>query len=312
MITKLLPSHCLLILVSIGLGGRAGALIVEGTHGPLTVTNHMKVEVVSPPLRSASVAVGGTASSTLGFDISLNFINPPSSSEAAAFAAAEATWESLILGYQDTVGFGSVTIDVNLGNIDGVGGTLGSAGPTSGVVTSNFLYATVGSMNFDTSDIPGLGSAFEDVVLHEMGHVLGIGTLWSASAATGGSVTGRQELYTVGSGQYTGLSGLAAYNAEFGQSGSFIPVELGGGPGTANGHWNEVDGGAGLTGITEVDAPNRDFRNELMTGWLNDPVFISDTTVRSMEDLGYIVVPEAGTSVLFLFGGLALAVRRRR
>jgi hypothetical protein len=62
---------------------------------------------------------------------------------------------------------------------------------------------------------------------------------------------------------------------------------LGGGAGTANGHWNEVDGGSGLTGI--VDGSGNDMRNELMTGWLNTPLFISKTTIASLGDLGYTV-----------------------
>jgi hypothetical protein len=229
-------------------------------------------------------------------------------SQQAVFNAAKATWESLITGWKDTVGISSVSITVNLENIDGPGNILGSAGPDTGIITPNYLYTTSGSMTFDTSDIPGLGAAFGDVVLHEMGHVLGIGTLWSASFATGGFVTGRQEVYVNNSGQYTGAYGLAAYNAEFGQSGAFIPVELGGGPGTANGHWNEVDGGAGLTGIV---GPQGDFRNELMTGWLNAPSYISNTTVQSLQDIGFNVIPEPAPFALVALGGL-LMVRRRR
>ena len=141
-----------------------------------------------------------------------------------------------------------------------------------------------------------------------MGHVLGIGTLWSSSNV---GFAGRQELYTVGSGQYTGAAGLAAYNNEFSQSGSFVPVELGGGGGTANGHWNEVDGGGVDTGIVSRFT-GKDFRQELMTGWLDGGSFISTLTVESMKDLGYVVIPEPAT--LFT-GGLSLMLlflRRRR
>jgi hypothetical protein len=207
-----------------------------------------------------------------------------------------------------------VTINVNLGNIDGVGGTLGSAGPNTANVTTNYLYTNTGSMTFDTSDIPGLGSAFEDVVLHEMAHVLGIGTLWSASAVTGNAVLGRQELYVNNSGQYTGAFGLAAYNAEFNQVGAFVPVELGGGSGTANGHWNEVNGGGVNTGIVS-NISLQDFQDELMTGWLGpNATFISTLTIQSLQDLGYEVVPEPSSLVLFGlgFGPLILRWRRRK
>eukprot|EP00903_Cladosiphon_okamuranus_P004159 g4157.t1 len=203
-------------------------------------------------------------------------INPDAHSRErihhAAFESAEAVWESIITGYQiDDIDSTSVNIEVNLGNIDGVGGTLGSAGPTeakrkssSSAYTSTFLYTSTGSMTFDTSDTDTLESSgsFGDVILHEMGHVLGIGTLWSSSAV---GVAGRQELYVDGSGEYTGAYGLSAYNTEFGQSGSFVPVELGGGAGTANGHWNEVDDGAADTGIVSAYTGD-DLKNELMTG----------------------------------------------
>jgi hypothetical protein len=250
------------------------------------------------------------------FTITLNYINAPTASQQTAFNSAKATWEQIITGYQEGALMG-LTIDVNLSYIDGVGGTLGSAGPTSGVITTNFLYVTDGAMTFDTSDSDDLeiNGIFDDVILHEMGHVIGIGTVWSASAVTGGSVTGRQELYVAGSGQYTGAYGLAAYNSEFSQNGTFVPVELGGGPGTAGGHWNEVDGGAGATGIVS-NITGMDFQFELMTGWLNtsQEPFISNLTIESMRDLGYnviSVVPEPSTAILLSLGCVAL-IRRKR
>ena len=256
---------------------------------------------------------------TLGFDIQLNFINAPTASEAAAFSAAEATWESIITGYQiDDINNIIVNIDVNLAAIDGLGNILGSAGPSTAklnaagtAVTSTYLYTQSGSMTFDTADTSALGLTFNAVVLHEMGHVLGIGTLWSSSAV---GFAGRQELYVNGSGQYTGAFGLAAYNSEFDQSGTFVPVELGGGSGTANGHWNEVNGGSGPTGIVS-NISGQDFRDELMTGWLNSPTFISTLTTESMRDLGYTVafaIPEPSSALLLGMGSFALIMRRRK
>ena len=255
---------------------------------------------------------GGTPNVTVGFDIVLNFINTPTAGEAAAFAAAEASWESLVLGYQENVPTNTVTIDVNLAPIDGPGGILGSAGPTVGKdATSTFLYTDIGVMNFDTDDLPILEAAgvLDEVIQHEMGHVIGIGTLWSSAAA---GIPGFQELYVNGSGQYTGAFGLASYNAEFDQAGAFVPVELGGGTGTADGHWNEVDGGAGPTGITS-NITGQDFRDELMTGWLNAPTFLSTLTRDSLWDLGYNnVVPEPSSATLALISLLSLGLRRRR
>ena len=266
-------------------------------------------------LPSAILAlISQSHAATLGFDIILDYTNPPSASESAAFSAAEATWESVITGYQDTVTSNQVTITVTIEPIDGVNGVLGSAGPTNAKVTPNFIYSDAGNMTFDSADTANLETAgtFDDVILHEMGHVLGIGTLWSSSAV---GIPGRQELYADGSGQYTGAAGVAAYNAEFAQSGAFVPVELAGGPGTANGHWNEVDGGAGLTGIVSM-ITGQDLRDELMTGWLNAPLFMSNLTIASMQDIGYnttdlLLVPEPST-VAIVGLGAALCFRRRR
>jgi hypothetical protein len=253
---------------------------------------------------------------TLSFSINLIYANAPTAAEEAAFENAKATWESIIVGYQiDDIQNTTVDITVNLAEIDGVGGVLGSAGPTyaklnaaGDAVTSNFLYTQAGTMTFDTADTPGLGSDLSAVILHEMGHVLGIGILWSSSAV---GFPGRQELYVAGSGQYTGAAGVAAYNSEFSQSGTFVPVELGGGPGTAEGHWNEVDGGAGNTGIVS-NITGKDFMQEIMTGWLNSGSFISTLTTQSMVDMGYVVVPEPLPAVSASLGLMFLLLRRRR
>ena len=78
------------------------------------------------------------------------------------------------------------------------------------------------------------------------------------------------------------------WKTEFSQaSATFVPIEADGGQGTANGHWNEIAGGAGLTGIT--DTLGRDMRNELMTGWLNAPSFLSRMSVAQFADIGYVV-----------------------
>ena len=249
-------------------------------------------------------------SSHAGFDITLNYSGP--SQYQSYFTQAESFWESVITGYQSGISLTGLTISASIGSIDGQWGTLGYAGPTSAVYQGGYALATAGTMVFDSADMSYMVSSgnFANVIKHEMAHVLGIGTLWEYNG-----------VYTEGSGQYTGAAGVAAYQSEFNQAGAtYIPVELGGGAGTANGHWNEVDNGSGATGI--VDRQGRDMRDELMTGWMNPSSFVSNTTIASLQDIGFTVnlngttpaaaVPEPETALLFALGLPLLAWARQR
>ena len=251
-----------------------------------------------------------------GFVLSINYTGP--GQYAPAFNSAKGTLENLLVDYQNglvvsrssgssyTVGqqVSQVFINATVTAIDGVGGILGQAGPTETVTdVLSFTLATDGIMRFDSADVEGLFSSgrLEPVILHEMAHVLGFGTLWTANG-----------VYINGTGEFTGVRATAAWMSEFGQVGT-PDVELGGGAGTANGHWNEVDGGGGLTGIR--DTAGRDMRDELMTGWLNPNPFISNMTVQSFVDIGFTgvtAVPEPGSlALLFLGIGAVGGVRLR-
>lgn len=265
------------------------------------------------------VAILAAPSARGALDIQINYTGDPT--YEPFFDSAAAQWESLLLGYQDgaiqAVSSGSsyfgqplntplttVFIDAQVSPIDGPSGILGSAGPSQVAIdSSGYWLATDGGMTFDSADAAGLvsGGTFGSLVLHEMAHVLGYGTLWQAN-----------NVYVAGSGEFTGANATAYWQSEFGQTGT-PDVELGGGPGTAGGHWNEVDFGAGLTGITSADG---DLRDELMTGWFNTPAFISDMTIASYQDIGFTTVlamiPEGSSFLAFglLFAAGSLTGRR--
>lgn len=262
---------------------------------------------------AALIAATGTASHA-AFNINLTFTGSPTPSQISAFTAAEAFWESRISGYitpTATAFITSLDITADISLIDGVGGILGQAGPTAGINDGTYIIATDGTMQFDSADVANLeaGGEFNNVIRHEMAHVMGFGTLWTNNNSL------LNPVYVNNSGQYTGAFGLAAYRAEFNQPlATFIPVELDGGPGTANAHWNDS--------TNVFDGQGRPLIRELMTGVLNDgsaavPVYVADFTVQSFRDIGYttsvVIVPETGTLTLLATGLLGfVGVHRAR
>jgi hypothetical protein len=145
--------------------------------------------------------------------------------------------------------------------IDGVGGILGQSGPTS-VRTGSYFPATA-TMQFDSADAANFNSQglFDEIVTHEMLHGVGFGTIWGYLGLVSGS-------------DFIGANALAQYNLLLGGgSATGVPLETGGGSGTAGSHWSEAV-----------------FDHELMTGYIDaapDP--LSAMTVASLKDLGYQV-----------------------
>jgi len=232
--------------------------------------------------------------------LSINNLGGLTPSQSSVFDDAIDYWQSYLTGVQSAFNH-SITIDASGTSIDGAGGILGQAGPTSitRLSDSRFVYANRGRMRFDSADLQSLenrGQLF-DVIVHEMAHVIGFGTLWT----TDFFIAGSQSNYVTNSGRYTGEYALEIYRQEFVEDAEFIPVELGGGAGTANSHWDEPwPGGA----------------SDLMTGYLGPyPITLSDTTIASFADIGYLTtvthaVSEAATVWIFLFS-MGLVMRSR-
>ncbi|MDA1013905.1 MAG: M12 family metallo-peptidase [Planctomycetota bacterium] len=213
------------------------------------------------------------------FTIDVIFIDSSlTTSQQAVFTTAANRWAAIITGdVPDVTVPGSfftdgiqrfvddVAIEASAPFIDGVGNILGSAGPT-GVRTTSRIPA-VGQMQFDSADVASLESSgqLQNVILHEMGHVLGIGTIWTDL----GFLTGAGGADP----RFTGTGATVQYNTVFGNSESSVPVANTGGSGTRDSHWRESV-----------------FANELMTGYLNSGTNpISVVTVAMLADLGYAV-----------------------
>lgn len=248
------------------------------------------------------VAVGISFPVNAGlFSISINDRGGLTPSQSSLFGEAIDFWESYLTGVQSSFNH-SIVIEASGVNIDGPGGVLGSAFFT-GITRfsdSPYVFSNRGRMQFDSADLARLENRDQlfDVIVHEMAHVIGFGTLWT----TDSFIPGSQSNYVNGSGRYTGQYALDIYRKEFVENAEFVPVELNGGDGTANSHWDEPwPGGA----------------SDLMTGFIGPfPITLSDTTVASFADIGYLTsvthaVSEAATVWLFLLSS-GMVIKRRR
>jgi hypothetical protein len=168
--------------------------------------------------------------------------------------------------------------------------TFGNVLPHEANLTMNKLYLS----GLKTTVRDSGNTGYYSVLLHEIGHILGIGTLWYLTDTPKTSYVdtdGDTKYY------YTGANALREYKAyltEHIRSGIVgIPIEDDGGGGTAGGHPEEGTEGA-LTAndryINGMFHPGLD--TELMTGWLDSaPVStpLSRITLGFLEDLGYTV-----------------------
>lgn len=237
---------------SIGISADSAALVASASGGVSTL-------VVS------SVALANVSGT---FDIVIRYSG--NSIYQAAFTQAAAIWAQIIIGdipELNSSQYGLIDdllIDASIVSIDGQGGILGQAGPDLFRTTGSRLPAH-GVMQFDAADVAYMYSSgtWTGVILHEMGHILGIGTLWNYNSLLNGAK------------DYIGAHALAEYRAMIGDpNAASIPVEHDGGPGTAGAHWDEET-----------------FDSELMTGYVENSgsMPISRMTIGSLEDLGYVV-----------------------
>lgn len=242
---------------------------------------------------ATGTAVGGNPCSGTGLCIELRYLTSGSASQVAAFTAAAARWQGIITAKLSDITLNAaagvcganspaiseriddLVILVTFAAIDGVGGVLGSAGPC--YVRGGSHLPILGQMRFDVADLANMeaNGTLGPVILHEMGHVLGIGTIWDLfpGLLVQPSLPDSAGVDT----RFTGVNAIAGFNNIGGSTytlGGKVPVENSqGGEGTRDSHWRESV-----------------LRNELMTGFISassNP--LSQLTVRSLQDLGYTV-----------------------
>ena len=241
---------------------------------------------IPAPAQASLPALDSVTTETLGaqasepYNITLRFVGNPSQAFRDAANAAARRWERAITtGLPNVNGSFSpsqqcgasapdfsgriddILIDVGVADIDGAGNTLAESGPC--LVRSGGGLTIYGSLIFDTADQNAFSSQLSAILVHEMGHSLGIGTLWQSKGLLVGAGTSNPT--------FKGSRAVGEWRS-LGGSGN-VPVENTGGAGTRDGHWRETT-----------------FNNELMTGFINtgnDP--LSRLSIASLGDLGYTV-----------------------
>jgi Leishmanolysin len=215
------------------------------------------------------------------FDITMSFTSTGNISftpdDVKIFQKATKRWSDLIvsdLPDVSSVGYGlpqgctaplvfdDLHICAETKYIDDNSGILGWAGLK--YVRGGTLMPLAGVIGFDASDMPGMRKSNQlyGVVLHEIGHILGIGTLWTLKNIAGQDTENCP---------YKGQFGNQAYQAISGCK-STVPTEQEGGPGTRCGHFSDTC-----------------FRDEVMTGYRSGNMPISRLTLAALQDIGFNV-----------------------
>ena len=237
----------------------------------------------------SGIAVGGAPSP---FRIEIVFLESSSgdgfnAAQKALFHESAARWTSIITGDIPDSDFSDnpvnewdddlkqrirvndfvddLRIFVGIGDIDGARGTLGRGGTL--IVRRNrqsgALVTKIGTIAIDNDDLEWMSNAFlYEVILHEMAHVLGFGTVWK----TLNLVRGVSDRY------FIGPLAIRAFDDAGGRSysGPKVPVE------DDSGHWRgSVFGDELMTASVRPD--------------LDGNLPLSAITIQSLADHGYEV-----------------------
>jgi hypothetical protein len=258
--------------------------------GKATLTVNVKNLAVTAPISVARLAPAG-------FTIDVHFVGTVSPAVQQATMQAVERWEQVIsaplIPYHivttaNLCGKGTPAVDTTVTNlmiivlsdsIDGRANTVGSGGPC--IIRDDApMLTALGTMTFDSADVVALGQQgiLVDMITHEIGHILGIGTFWGTdyfpNTATG--IGGVDPVFTGRAGR------VASFQLGFTSDSALgVPIENTGGDGTKDAHWRATV-----------------FGHELMTGTLHygkNP--LSLVTIEALADFGYTVVPEAADDI---------------
>ena len=268
-------------------------VLSDATTGRATVGAWTLGANASQTLVATSSALPGkqlvfseTAATPPGYSICARFIGDGGTArQREAVVKAVTRWQSVITAHvasargffaaanECTNGIPAINEDVEdlllyilLTPIDGRGGILGQSAPCY-IYSSNGL-TLMGFVQLDVADADQMviDGTIDNVFLHEIGHILGIGTLWDSHRSL---LNGRGSLDPFFSGAVArdqfSLTGSS-------YSGTPVPVENSGGVGTRDSHWRKTI-----------------FGSELMQGYAAPVMPLSKVTIGSLADLGYTV-----------------------
>ena len=279
-------------VVSVSVTGRQLTVVPESA-GSATITV------------AATDAGGLTAESSLPvsvrgghrglYAIDLILVDPVNESVRAAFSTAVDYWESILAGTElpdfpigegVPLGCRNITTDQSMATIDdlvivaaveegdGRGGVLASASVCG--VRAESQLPLIGTLKFDVADLALLSKTgnMEEVIVHEIGHVLGIGILWDDHGLL---INPSRPNDRGADTHFRGPMAIAAFDEAGGEiytGGEKVPVENFAGRGSGDSHWRE----------SVLD-------HELMTPALSlgVPNPLSAMTVQSLADMGYTV-----------------------
>ena len=266
-------------------------VLTDATTGKATVgawtlgsnaTQTLTATTTSLPGKQLTFTV--TTTNPPGYTICARFIGDagtPRQREAVTKALAK--WQTAIVGHVATThltapagecvdGVPAINEDVEdlllyvqLAAIDGPLNVIGQSAPcylhTTNLTMMGFLQLDIADLDLMLAD-----GTLDNVVLHEIGHILGIGTLWNVrhNLLTG---AGTSNPFFTGS---VARDGFASTGSPY--AGTPVPVENSGGNGTRDAHWRKTV-----------------FGSELMNGYAAAVMPMSRVTIGSLADLGYTV-----------------------
>ena len=302
------PNLTVTFAVASGGGSASGVAVMTDANGVATVggwtvglgANTLTATIQSPGVVGNPVTFTATGVAA-SFDIEIRYLTSVTSDVQQAFDSAQARWRRVI--YLDVLDVGAnipagicgpgtpafnepiddIVIFVQLDSIDGPGNIRTQAAPC--VVRGTGRLPAIGVLRLDSADATGAASGgyLDDLVLHEMGHVLGFGTIWPDLGLLAGA--GGADPHFVGSRT------IVAFDRAGGTSyttGAKVPAE----------NCVGIPAGGCVPGIRDRHWRESVFATELMSGVLDAGLVnpLSVVSAASMADLGYTVNYDASDS----------------